>query len=107
MRQFFLVAQALVRGNIAESSSCRPFRCGWLAQTKGADKTEDFSTNWAGADATRPLVNPGSRGSAATECSAQTELTSYFKMNDSSNQPPGPGDRQQQPRKRNFGHQGQ
>jgi len=42
----FSLADGLVRGNIAESSGCRPFRSGWLAQTKSADKTtEDFTNN--------------------------------------------------------------
>jgi hypothetical protein len=53
----FLVAQALVRDNITESSGCRPFRCGWLAQTKALTKQKKISRQIsAGADPTRPLV---------------------------------------------------
>jgi len=36
----FSVAGAPVRGNIAESSICRPFRCGWLAQTEALTRTK-------------------------------------------------------------------
>jgi hypothetical protein len=57
--QQFLVAGRLVRGNIAESSSFRPFRCGWLAQTEALTKNnEDFTNkNFGRSDPTRPLLN--------------------------------------------------
>jgi len=38
----FSLADGLVRGNIAESSGCRPFRCGWLAQTKALTNNRRF-----------------------------------------------------------------
>jgi hypothetical protein len=39
----FSLAEGLVRGNIAESSGCRPFRSGWLAQTKALTKQQKIS----------------------------------------------------------------
>jgi hypothetical protein len=38
----FSLAEDLVRDNIAESSGCRPFRCGWLAQTKALTNDRRF-----------------------------------------------------------------
>jgi hypothetical protein len=56
MRQFILVfVQALVRGNIAESSIAARSGCGWLAQAKALQKKRRFlETNLAEPDPTRP-----------------------------------------------------
>jgi hypothetical protein len=57
----FSIAGTLIRGNIAESSPCRPLPGGWPAQTEALTKIEKISRQKLGRD--RPYQTLGEHGS--------------------------------------------